>query len=369
MDVSVRKSMHLAVPMLLGVSVVMGGCKSSAPADPFVKVVPASQSGMQRVARARMMYGALLTGSAPSSSPAGDNPWAGLLGELDAAVATDPGVALFHSKRGDVLLEAGRADEAIAAYRRSVELLGEWVPGWLGMAQADIRTGNCSRAAQSLASAEAALATLRRAREDEMRRRSAGISGDPQGIARENFANRYFQVRLWLGEHLSWEVDEPRMSDPELPQVLLSMREEDMFRRMAAWATYLRALCEHGASDAGAFESVLVLDPEFAPARIDKAARLRKQGSPREAWALLEPLAERSSAALMQSPVVLVEAAASLADLAAQSGGRTNDFASRQAADGARKLLGRAEARLGGVTPQTQRIRTALEQRKPVGAW
>ena len=59
----------------------------------------------------------------------------GALEALDRCIALDGGYAPAHARRGELCLEAGRLDDAAAAYTRATELLPPDPTGWIGRAR------------------------------------------------------------------------------------------------------------------------------------------------------------------------------------------------------------------------------------------
>lgn len=71
-------------------------------------------------------------------------------------------IALHASAHGDVLHALRRPNDAATAYLASVELSEDWVPGWLGLTDVAIETGDFERARGFLGKAESSLAKLAR---------------------------------------------------------------------------------------------------------------------------------------------------------------------------------------------------------------
>jgi len=74
----------------------------------------------------------------------------GALHALERSVALQPDYAPSHTRRGEILYEFGRADEAAASFRRALELEPEEVPAMLGLARADLQRGDAREAAQRI---------------------------------------------------------------------------------------------------------------------------------------------------------------------------------------------------------------------------
>jgi tetratricopeptide (TPR) repeat protein len=66
---------------------------------------------------------------------------------IRAAIAVTPKAAAFHGNLGTVLLNAGRPDDAMACYRRAIDLDGNFVDGWRNVAALAARMGDHEQSA------------------------------------------------------------------------------------------------------------------------------------------------------------------------------------------------------------------------------
>lgn len=221
---------------------------------------------------------------------------------LVAAEANPGATPLTAGKLGELSLEVGDIAAGEAAFRRSLEGVAgsrEWVPGWIGLAEAARLRGSRQEAEQRLADASLALDVVAANLEYD---RSQGLS--PGGGARQERQRRIGDVTPTQAESVArlaelfieqerWPVGNAAGSEP-LRGVGIPGDEAAAVRRMRARVELVRARLRldelRGAGQVTAelvreaFAPVFQADPNFPAAQFEQGrAMLMDAGRPDEA--------------------------------------------------------------------------------------
>ena len=243
---------------------------------------------------------------------------------LDGAITNDPKCALFQTKMADMQMEAGQVQAAGSAYEQTRQLCEDWVPAWIGMAHVSTRKGDLDSARNYLRGATASLNQI-------------------QGAAKPLEDVPDFWSALGLNIPRQKQPDkspnDPSLSDDESLQLLVNHLQESeawtienpglliqgqggvsqvqpgkLFRRVHARIEYHYALIELQAGtgpDAvlAKLDRSLEWDPDFFPAKIEKAAQFRLSGKLQEAERLLRPYLDSADPKLSNNGRLLYEMA------------------------------------------------------------
>lgn len=312
----------VAAAVLTASVLAVGGCAGSTAPDRNTGGITApSQAGTQTYLRACQTYQTLqMTGVC------GDV-WTHRLTDevlrpLDAAIANEPTNPLFNGKRGQMTLALGSGNEGLAEryFRASLNQNQDWVPGWLGLAEVERRRGNFAGAEQYLNSADAALASLRAAH-DKLKNPDKPVTiygitiwspptdapGDPGPTRAERIGRMVayaFADDAWYiesGDLFATWGDRQRDVDPR-----------QVFRRLQARINFARIQVGIDRKDSidkllAAFDAaVFRYDPDYVPAKLEKARLLVAQREYKGAESLLRPLVDATNPAFAMNPDILL---------------------------------------------------------------
>ncbi len=212
--------------------------------------------------------------------------------ELKAAVSNDPTCSLFHSKLGEVLLNAGQGDLAKDSFDTSLDLCADdWVPGWLGLAQwaterIPLDPAKIEEADHYLFRAEQAIKNIR-LRWSELPTDQRGSLGlGKLGLPVDSTDDGLPSERAGVGLVIDW------LCANEHPALFAGT---SVFRRLRARIGYQAALiaAARGEPASTVINHLLVShrsDPDFVPAQLERARQHHKRGEYANAEDILLPV-------------------------------------------------------------------------------
>lgn len=286
---------------------LLGGC-SNTPSKPKADLCPGvvrvSNSGASLFSAAQQRYAQIrlmdLQGKRLESE------LSEVMKLLDGAITNDRRAAIFHSKMGDIRLEAGQVGQAEGYYNRSRELCQEWVPAWIGLAKVATQRGDLAGADSYLNSAAQAMAKLERGAEPKAKQQpnfflaALGVNlpatPEPKKDPNDPTYEEDEKLRIlvsWLQANEAWVVENGGLVSPT--GELKVVKTGDLFRRLKATIAFQRVLMTlaEGAEPQAVLtglDYVLQWDPNYFPARIEQAVQLRKLNNFKDAERLLLPM-------------------------------------------------------------------------------
>ncbi|HSI32803.1 MAG TPA: hypothetical protein VK986_04370 [Tepidisphaeraceae bacterium] len=298
------------------------GCAPTAKEEKFESIVRVSTNGAKLYYQAKQQYG--ITRALDLSGPLQAQAMNGVITLLDGAVVNDPKSPLFVGKRGEVFVELGPDGyaRAEADLREAMKLSEDWAPAWIALAELETRRKNFDRARSYLKGAEGALQVLA---EKEKKKPSKpfkimGLSiapdkpeeKDPRDPSLEENERRQL-ILNWLQDGEQWVLDSPQLLMPTASGGR-TVNGQNLIRRLRArlefgWVILRLAQGEPPASVLPLFDGIFEWDPDYFPARIEKAVQLRKSGQFREAERLLRPYVDSTDPKLANNARLLYELA------------------------------------------------------------
>ena len=310
---------------LLILSSLLTGCAVKQP-EKFVGVNRVSANGAKFYFDAKKEYGIVraLDLSGPPLATAMDR----VITLMDGAVTNDPKNPLFVGKRGDLFIELGpdAYDRAESDLMHALKITEDWVPAWIGLSELAARRGNLQLAMQHCMSADKALGVIEQ-REGKNPVPTVKIYGltifGPAAQVKD-----FHDPKLAETERrqlmLTWLQEEEQFVF-ESPTLLTSVGDGkgvnsgNLMRRLHARIEFQQILVqmrsgEKGGSLLAKFDRVLQWDPDFFPARVEKAATMRKLAMYRDAERLLRPYVESKDPKLSNNARLLYEMASIYTD-------------------------------------------------------
>jgi tetratricopeptide (TPR) repeat protein len=226
---------------------------------------------------------------------------------LRAAVDNDPKCPLFLGKRGEMLIELGPSgyEQAEGDLNQALKLSEDWVPSWVALADLEARRGQIERANKYLEGCAAAIESL----ENKNKRTpippfrimglTINLESPPPGKSPDDpalkEADRRALIMNWLQASEQWTIDSASlmMQTGKTPGAM-TVNTGNLMRRLRAKMEYERAVIRMR-ENARPQEVIPILDKalewevNYFPARIEKAAELRRAGNVREAADILQP--------------------------------------------------------------------------------
>ncbi|HEY8747712.1 MAG TPA: hypothetical protein VIM11_07050 [Tepidisphaeraceae bacterium] len=298
MTFHVERSMRwIALPFLV---VLALGCTGRP--DRFVGIVKVSKNGAEQYVNSRDGY--LVIRAKDMQGPPLASAMDKVMASLDGALVNDDRNPLFRSKHGEMYLELGPDSYTSAEddLNRAVKLSEDWVPAWVALADLEARRGRLTRARSLLESADKSIFTL----QDEQNKhpvppfRILGLAifgedehkKDINDPTLEESQRRQLLLN-WLQESEQWAIESPALV-MKTPTGGTTVNIQNLFRRMHARVEYERIVIKLHEPDPYTsvmpmFDKVFEWDPDFFPARIEKAVQLRRLGAWREAERMLRP--------------------------------------------------------------------------------
>ncbi len=213
----------------------------------------------------------------------------GILEQVAELQEIDTGHVLLLDRQAWTLLEAGRFEEALAAYEHVIQRTGGaasvWGPAWIGVARAQTAMGRPEDAMSSIVAAQEALEALRK----------SPWASDGEQPARVG------RIWTWMGVVVGW--DESGLSPSPLPtgEPIDWNDNPPLFReniepRIRAWMDLEAYRVAAGADDVSSdriaeLRALLERHPDHRPTRMALAEVYLKLGRSREACVLLDAMA------------------------------------------------------------------------------
>jgi tetratricopeptide (TPR) repeat protein len=258
-----------------------------------------------------------------------------VMGSLDGAIVNDPKCPLFFGKRGEMFLELGpdgyaRAQDDLNKARKLSE---DWVPSWILLADLETRRGQTDRARQYLDGATKGIESLQQKVNTKppppfrilgLTIMQEDTTKKPDDPSLEETERRQLLL-TWLQENEQWSIDSPNLLMPGKGGNGTTVNRTNLFRRLRARVEFERIVLrlKEGAKPAEVvpmFDKVFEWDPDYFPARIEKAAQLRKANLPREAERMLRPYLDSKDPKVSGNARMLYEMGAIYTDWYAEGG-------------------------------------------------
>jgi hypothetical protein len=207
------------------------------------------------------------------------------------------------------------------------------VAGWILLAELESRRGHPDIAGKYIASAEQANESLKKASDNKPILFSVlGLTIDlmeaenkrPDDPALEE-SQRQALLLTWLQENEQWSIDSPGLLMAAKGVTgLKTVNSTNLYRRLHARIEYEKivAMLHAGAPPQAVlpkFDVVFDWDPDYFPARIEKAEQLRRAGLPHDAERLLRPYIDSSNPKVAGNGRLLYEMGAIYTDWYAAS--------------------------------------------------
>ena len=287
----------------------------------FVGIVRVSKNGSDQYFNARNGYFVVraLDLQGPPLRSAMDK----VMSSLDGALVNDDRNPLFRSKHGEMYLELGPDSYTTAEddLNTALKLTEDWVPAWVALADLEARRGRLARARSYLDSADKSIIVLQ---DDTSKHpvppfRILGLDifgeekkKDPNDPTLDESERRQLML-TWLQESEQWAIESPALLT-KTASGGTTVNMPNLFRRLHARVEYERIVVKlHEPDGATAvmpmFDKVFEWDPDFFPARIEKAAQLRRLGSWREAERMLRPYVDSNDPKLSNNARLIYEMA------------------------------------------------------------
>jgi tetratricopeptide (TPR) repeat protein len=323
------------------------GCPAETKPEKYVDVTRVSQNGANFYFQGKAQYATVraqdLTGEPLKTEM--DK----VVTDLDAAIVNDPKCPLFYGKRGETFIELGKDGypRAELDLNQAMKLSEDWVPSWIGLADLEARRGQASRARQYLDGASKSIESLQKKVDTKppppFRIMGLSIAPDapperkPDDPSLEESERRQLLL-TWLQESEQWTIDSPALLYPAHSGTGFTVNNKNLFRRLRARIEYEKIVIRlrEGAKPAEVlpmFDKVFDWDPDYFPARIEKAAQFRYAGEPREAERMLRPYVDSKDPKLANNCRLLYEMAAIYTDWYELEGGQPEGEKASKLAD------------------------------------
>jgi tetratricopeptide (TPR) repeat protein len=247
-----------------------------------------------------------------------------------------------------------------------LQLSEDWVPSWISLADLEARRGQFQKAASYLNSADKSIRVL----EDRQKRkplppfRILGLTiwqeqsnHKPNDPSLEEAERRQLLV-TWLQESEQWRIDNPALLTA-LPATgagpggggSFTVNHTNLMRRLRAAVAFERIVLKLAEGEKPAlviplFDRVFEWDPDYFPARIEKAHQLGKLEEFREAERLLRPYIDSKDPKVSHNGRLLYEMACIYTDWYIHS-------AASKDADSFSRLAEASFSRLFQVNPES----------------
>lgn len=243
---------------------------------------------------------------------------------MDAALVNDPRSPLFHSKMGQLLLETDSMDLAKQHFEQARKICEDWVPAWLGLAEIARRQSDMDTARANIKGAEFAIDMVQGAvpldQPNILNALGLNIAppanGGPRDPALDENA-RLQLVLIWLQESEAWTLENPALLTPA--GMGMHLNTGSVIRRVRARVEYQKVLVERLATQdpqplIQGLDRALEWDPDFFPAKVEKAILFRAMGRFSEAERLLRPYVDSADPKLANNGRLLYEVASLYTD-------------------------------------------------------
>jgi tetratricopeptide (TPR) repeat protein len=315
-----RSVSWLALPLL----VLALGCTPRP--ERFQGIVRVSKNGSDQYYNARNGYLVIraLDMQGPPLKAAMDK----VMSSLDGALVNDDRNPLFRSKHGEMFLELGPDSYTTAEddLNTALKLSEDWVPAWIALADLEARRGRLDRARKMLDGADQSITNLQIDAQKHpvppFRILGLAIFGednkkDPNDPTLQESERRQLLL-TWLQESEQWTIESPALLG-KTASGGTTVNTGNLFRRLHARVEFERIVIKLHEPDGltavmPMFDKVFEWDPDLFPARIEKAAQLRRLGAWREAERMLRPYVDSADPKLANNARLVFEMASVYTD-------------------------------------------------------